>query len=59
MRPGSWVIDEDPLGEGEGWQDWPAFHRVATTDRGPDPVPGHPAGCDDHDAGHDPPGRRA
>jgi serine/threonine protein kinase len=31
---GSWVIDEDPLGEGEGWQDWPAFHRVATTDRG-------------------------
>ena len=31
---GSWVIDEDPLGEGDGWQDWPAFHRVATTDRG-------------------------
>ena len=31
---GSWVIDEEPLGEGEGWQDWPAFHRVATTDRG-------------------------
>jgi len=30
---GSWVIDEDPLGEGDGWQDWPAFHRVATTDR--------------------------
>jgi serine/threonine protein kinase len=30
---GSWVIDEDPLGEGAGWQDWPAFHRVATTDR--------------------------
>jgi serine/threonine protein kinase len=30
---GSWVIDEDPLSEGEGWQDWPAFHRVATTDR--------------------------
>jgi serine/threonine protein kinase len=30
---GSWVIDEDPLGEGNGWQDWPAFHRVATTDR--------------------------
>lgn len=30
---GSWVIDEQPLGEGEGWQDWPAFHRVATTDR--------------------------
>jgi nuclease-like protein len=31
---GSWVIDEEPLGEGEGWQDWPAFHRVSTTDRG-------------------------
>ena len=30
---GSWVIDEEPLGEGDGWQDWPAFHRVATTDR--------------------------
>jgi serine/threonine protein kinase len=30
---GSWVIDEDPLGEGDGWQDWPAFHRVATTRR--------------------------
>ena len=31
---GSWVIDEEPLGEGDGWQDWPAFHRVATTERG-------------------------
>src|SRR5262249_36374210 len=30
---GSWIIDEEPLGEGEGWQDWPAFHRVATTTR--------------------------
>jgi serine/threonine protein kinase len=30
---GSWVIDEEPLGEGDGWQDWPAFHRVATTSR--------------------------
>ena len=30
---GSWVVDEEPLGEGEGWQEWPAFHRVATTDR--------------------------
>lgn len=30
---GSWVVDEEPLAEGEGWQDWPAFHRVATTDR--------------------------
>ncbi|MGC5248847.1 BREX system serine/threonine kinase PglW [Gordonia sp. DT219] len=25
---GSWVIDEEPLGDGEGWQDWPAFHHV-------------------------------
>ena len=31
---GAWVIDEEPLAEGDGWQDWPAFHRVATTDRG-------------------------
>lgn len=30
---GSWIIDEEPLGEGDGWQDWLAFHRVATTDR--------------------------
>jgi hypothetical protein len=30
---GSWVIDEEPLADGDGWQDWPAFHRVATTDR--------------------------
>ncbi|MGV2383883.1 MAG UNVERIFIED_CONTAM: BREX system serine/threonine kinase PglW [Thermobifida fusca] len=30
---GSWVIDDEPLAEGDGWQDWPAFHRVATTDR--------------------------
>ncbi|HET9897903.1 MAG TPA: NERD domain-containing protein [Streptosporangiaceae bacterium] len=30
---GSWIIDEEPLGEGDGWQDWPAFHKVATTDR--------------------------
>jgi serine/threonine protein kinase len=26
---GSWIIDEEPLDEGEGWQDWPAYHRVA------------------------------
>lgn len=25
---GSWIIDDDPLGDGEGWQDWPAFHHV-------------------------------
>jgi len=30
---GSWIIDEQPLAEGDGWQDWPAFHRVAGTDR--------------------------
>lgn len=30
---GSWVIDDQPMGDGEGWQDWPAFHRVTTTDR--------------------------
>ena len=27
---GSWVIDEQPLADGEGWQDWPAFHHVDT-----------------------------
>lgn len=31
---GSWVIDEEPLAEGEGWQDWPAFHKVTATRRG-------------------------
>ncbi|GAA1228676.1 BREX system serine/threonine kinase PglW [Prauserella halophila] len=30
---GSWVIDDEPLDNGDGWQDWPAFHRLATTDR--------------------------
>lgn len=30
---GSWVIDEEPLDEGPGSQDWPAFHRVDTTER--------------------------
>lgn len=30
---GSWVIGEKPLGEGDGWQDWPAFNRVVTTER--------------------------
>lgn len=30
---GSWIIDEQPLAEGEGWQDWPAFHKVAGTER--------------------------
>ncbi|TFI42226.1 BREX system serine/threonine kinase PglW [Rhodococcus sp. 1R11] len=27
---GSWIIDETPLADGEGWQDWPAFHHVDT-----------------------------
>ncbi|MCB1286340.1 MAG: BREX system serine/threonine kinase PglW [Mycobacterium sp.] len=27
---GSWIIDEKPLADGEGWQDWPAFHHVDT-----------------------------
>lgn len=30
---GSYIIDDEPLDYGEGWQDWPAFHRVTTTDR--------------------------
>jgi serine/threonine protein kinase len=30
---GSWVIDDDPLGEGDGWQDWSATHRVVSADR--------------------------
>lgn len=25
---GSWIIDEQPLSDGDGWQDWPAFHHV-------------------------------
>lgn len=29
---GSWIIDEEPLDEGLGWQDWPAFQKV-TQDR--------------------------
>ncbi|WP_322753651.1 BREX system serine/threonine kinase PglW [Frankia sp. Cas3] len=30
---GSWIIDGAPVEEGDGWQDWPAFHRIAATDR--------------------------
>lgn len=30
---GSWRITGAPMDEGEGWQDWPAEHRVARTDR--------------------------
>ncbi|KZS67396.1 NERD domain-containing protein [Mycobacterium pseudokansasii] len=29
---GSWIIDEKPLADGDGWQDWPAFHHVNTED---------------------------
>lgn len=29
---GSWIIDEQPLGDGDGWQDWPAFHHVNSED---------------------------
>lgn len=29
---GSWVIDDQPLADGDGWQDWPAFHHVNTED---------------------------
>lgn len=25
---GSWVIDEHPLADGDGWRDWPAFHHA-------------------------------
>ena len=56
---GSWVIDEEPLGEGDGWQDWPAFHRVATTDRGRIRFLVTPPGGGHDRAGQDPPGRRA
>lgn len=30
---GSWVINSEPLGHGDGWQDWPASHKVTTTNR--------------------------
>ncbi|MBV5246749.1 BREX system serine/threonine kinase PglW [Mycolicibacterium sp. PAM1] len=29
---GSWIIDDQPLADGDGWQDWPAFHHVNTED---------------------------
>ena len=28
---GSWIIDEEPLGDGDGWQDWPAYHHADQT----------------------------
>lgn len=27
---GSWIIEDQPLADGDGWQDWPAFHHVDT-----------------------------
>lgn len=27
---GSWIIDEQPLADGDGWQDWPAFHHASS-----------------------------
>lgn len=30
---GSWIIDDEPLADGEGYQDWLASHRVVPTDR--------------------------
>lgn len=30
---GSWTIDDEPIAEGDGYQDWPASHRVVATDR--------------------------
>lgn len=30
---GSWVIQEHPIGQGDGWQDWLASHRVVQTDQ--------------------------
>lgn len=29
---GSWIIEEGALGEGEGWQDWRAYHQVVKQD---------------------------
>ncbi|MFZ0160309.1 MAG: BREX system serine/threonine kinase PglW [Kineosporiaceae bacterium] len=44
---GSWVIGDQPLGEGEDWQDWPARHRVSDAKRSRIrfliPSPGAPA----------------
>ena len=56
---GSWVIDEEPLGEGDGWQDWPAFHRVATTTRARIRFLVTPPGATSVTPGGGPPGRRA
>ncbi|BAK35877.1 hypothetical protein MLP_28630 [Microlunatus phosphovorus NM-1] len=30
---GSWVIEGEPVGEGDGWQDWDAFHRFTQRER--------------------------
>ena len=39
---GSWVIEDEAIAAGEGWQDWLASHRVVHAGPGPDPVPGLP-----------------
>ncbi len=56
---GSWIIDDDPLGEGDDWQDWPAFHRVATTKPGSHPVPGDLTRRSGGQASREPADRRA
>jgi serine/threonine protein kinase len=30
---GSWVVDDEPIGDGDGWQDWSASHRLVGSDR--------------------------
>lgn len=30
---GSFLIDDEPMADGDGFQDWPASHKVVTTDR--------------------------
>ena len=30
---GSWVIQNEPIAEGDGWQEWEASHRVSQQDR--------------------------
>ena len=40
---GSWIIDDQPLDEGDGWQDWPAHHRVTREEHARIQVPGEPA----------------
>jgi serine/threonine protein kinase len=32
-KVGSWLIDGEPIGEGDGWQDWPASNQADETER--------------------------